>query len=408
MSSPAGAAPPFPARKPTIGMAVLLAVLSMVSPLSIDTFFPSFRAMAEELHLADWQVQQTLTAYMLPYAFFTLVHGPLSDALGRRRMIATGMTFYTLASVGCVFAPTFTVLLVCRFLQGVAAGMGPTIARAVLRDLYEGPQAQRLMSVMLMVFSVAPAVGPIIGGWIHVAFGWRAVFGFMVIVGAGLLTACLALLPETHPPEKRVPLHLGSLVRTSIQVMSHGRFMLLGLAGSLAIGSVLAYMGSAPYIVMDQWHLEETQFFYLFGPVIGGFIIGLFLSGRFAGRVAPRSQLFGGFGLMLAGASVMAVWQLITSPSILADQILLFTIAVGAQLIFPVLTLEMLDLFPKARGTAAAVQSFITLGFASLVIGAVVPAIDGMLPVLSKISIGGVVLAIICWWLAARRGPRLR
>ncbi len=393
------------ARKPTFGMALLLAVLSMVSPLSIDTFFPSFRAIAAELHLADWQVQQTLTAYMLPYAFFTLVHGPLSDALGRRRMMATGMTFYTIASVGCAFAPTFTVLLMFRVLQGVAAGMGPTVARAVVRDLYDGPQAQRLMSVMMMIFSIAPAIGPVIGGWIHVAFGWRAVFGFMVLVGLSLLTACLVLLPETHPPEKRVRLHLVTLLRVSLQVMSHWRFMLLGIAGSLAIGSVLAYMGSAPYIVMDQWHLGETQFLHLFGPIIAGFVLGSFISGRLAGRVRARSQLLTGFALMLVGASVMEVLHLaMDSPPIHAQQFLMFTIATGAQLIFPVLTIEMLDLFPNARGTAAAVQSFITLAFAALVIGGIVPAIDGMLSALAGLSIVGVLLAFVCWWIAARGG----
>ena len=143
---------PKPGSAPTLGMALLLATLSMVSPLSVDTFFPSFPAIAEYYHLTEWQVQQLITAYLIPFSCFTLVHGPLSDALGRRPVVIAGLCVYTAASIGCVFAPTFGVLLLARAIQGTAAGIGPTVARAVVRDLYEGPNAQRLMSAMMMIF----------------------------------------------------------------------------------------------------------------------------------------------------------------------------------------------------------------------------------------------------------------
>ena len=188
---------------PTLGITVLLASLSMISPLSIDTFLPSFPTIADEFGISSWRVQQIITAYLLPFACFSLVHGPLSDALGRRRVVIGGLVLYTAGSLGCFLAPTFGTLLFCRVLQGLAAGIGPTVARAVVRDLFEGTNAQRLMTSMMMVFSLAPAVAPIIGGWVHVSLGWRWVFGMLVVIGALLMVACLALLPETHPPEKR-------------------------------------------------------------------------------------------------------------------------------------------------------------------------------------------------------------
>ena len=123
---------PRPGSAPTLAMALLLGTLSTVSPLSIDTFFPSIPAIAADFQLSAWQVQQIITSYMLPYALFTLVHGPLSDALGRRNLVVLGMLLYTAASAGCAFAPSFGALLVCRVLQGIAAGIGPTIARAVV------------------------------------------------------------------------------------------------------------------------------------------------------------------------------------------------------------------------------------------------------------------------------------
>src|SRR5690348_10246101 len=160
-------------------LAALLAALSMLSPFSIDTFFPSFHAIAADFGLSKWAVQQTLTVYMLPLSIMSLVQGPLSDAVGRRPVILTGIFIYTVASIGCTFAPNFGTLLAFRALQGVSAGVGMIVGRAVIRDLFEGPQAQRLLSLVTMLFAFAPAVAPVIGGWIHVTFSWHGVFGFM-------------------------------------------------------------------------------------------------------------------------------------------------------------------------------------------------------------------------------------
>ena len=166
------------------GIAALLAALAMLGPFSIDAFFPSFHALAAHFALSKWALQQTLTAYMLPLSIMSLVQGPLSDAFGRRRVILGGLALYTVASVGCALAASFTTLLVFRAIQGMSAGAGVIVGRAIIRDLYEGPQAQKLLSLVTMIFGFAPAVAPVIGGWIHVTLGWRAVFGFMALFSA--------------------------------------------------------------------------------------------------------------------------------------------------------------------------------------------------------------------------------
>src|SRR5579862_3747576 len=264
------------------GFALLLGALAMVSPFSIDTFFPSFHAIAAEFHLTPWEIQQTLSVYMVPLAFMSLIQGPLSDSLGRRPIIVTGLTLYTMASMGCAWSPNFATLLAVRAVQGMTAGVGTIVGRAVIRDLHEGPQAQRLMSLVVMIFAFAPAVAPVIGGWIHVTLGWRAVFAFMAIIGVALSLASYLKLPETHPQSKRVQLHVGQLARNAWDVMRNTEFLTLAVAMGANFAAIMTFIGAAPAVVVDHWHLRDTQFAWLVGPVIGGFVAGAWISGKMA------------------------------------------------------------------------------------------------------------------------------
>lgn len=365
---------------PRLGLAILLAALSMVSPFSIDTFFPSFRAISAEFHLNEFQIQQTLTAYVFPYGFMALVHGPLSDALGRRPIVIWGLTLYALASIGCALAPSFATLIAFRAMQGMTAGAGMIAARAIVRDLYDGPQAQQLMSTITMIMGIAPAVAPILGGWIHVISGWRAVFVFMTLIGAGLVVASALRLPETHPPQQRRPFRLRALIAANWSVARHPESMLLATANGLSFAVVLMYIGAAPAIVLDQWKMTETQFAALFVPSIGGFVTGALVSGRLAGRTRRERQLRIGFAIMLAAVLVRcALHGSGVAVPVLAQQTLLFCSAAGVQIAGPILALRLLDLFPHARGSAASVQSFVALMIMAFVFGAVVPAIHGSL-----------------------------
>ncbi|MBV8853708.1 MAG: multidrug effflux MFS transporter [Sinobacteraceae bacterium] len=387
-------------------MAVLLAALSMVSPFSIDTFFPSFHSIADYFAINRWAVQQTLTAYMLPLSVMSLVQGPLSDALGRRPVILRGLGIYTLASVGCALAPTFGVLLAFRALQGFSAGVGMIVGRAVIRDLYDGPHAQRLLSVVTMIFGFAPAVAPVIGGWIHVAFGWRAVFGFMTLVGAALWLSALLVLPETHPPEKRPRLHAGELAHTAWSIVSHREFLLLAIAMGANFAAVMSFIGAAPAVVVDHWHLRETQFAYLFIPVIGGIVAGAWASGRMAGRLTHERQTRLGFHLALGAAALMIVALLVLPGIVPVQQVLLGAIAFGVQLVAPPLTLRMLDLYPLARGSAASVQSCVSIAISALVFGLLSPLLSTSLLTLALGSLCATLTALGLWLLAQRTLPR--
>jgi DHA1 family bicyclomycin/chloramphenicol resistance-like MFS transporter len=389
---------------PTLGITLLLGGLSTISPLSIDTFLPSLPTIAVDFGITSWQAQQILTAYLLPFAIFSLLHGPMSDALGRRAVVLGGLVLYTMGSIGCFLAPNLAMLLVCRFLQGMAAGIGSTVARAVVRDLFEGAAAQKLMSSMTLVFSLAPAVAPVIGGWLHVTLGWRAVFGMLLVMGLVQLALCALLLPETHPPSKRTHFHPVSILRSCWHVACDRAYLLLALAVAFAIAPLFAWIGSTPSVILDRWHLKETQFYYVFLPIVAGFMTASITSGRLAGRVPRQRQIGWGFACIFAGSVVALVAHGVSAaPLIPLTQVTLFVMAGGVQLTNPVISLEMLDMHPLARGAAASVQSFISLGIGAVMGGMIAPLLHGNVQLLSGI---GVALCSIAW-LAWRTGRKL-
>jgi DHA1 family bicyclomycin/chloramphenicol resistance-like MFS transporter len=389
-------------------LAVLIGGLSMESPFSIDTFFPAFHAMEKALHVSAWQLQQVITAYMLPFAFASLVHGPLSDAIGRRPVMIAGMVLYTVGSLACTFAPDYGFLIAARVIQGMTAGVGVVIGRAVIRDLYEGPRAQKLMAATTMIFSIAPAIAPIIGGWVHVAFGWRAVFAVMVVCGVLFATSAWWKLPETHAPALRIPFNARNLVSTSWTVLRHPEFLMLALAAAINFSSLACFIGSAPAIVEMHWHLDETSYWYLFLPVISGILIGAVLSNRIAGRMDMVGQVRIGLGLTFGIALVRVLLHLVLPfVPIWLQQALLVCAAIGAQFAFPVLTLRMLDLFPAARGTAASAQSFVALLVTAFTLGIVAPNVLARLEWIAAASLVFASGASICWYLSRRWQVRM-
>jgi MFS transporter, DHA1 family, multidrug resistance protein len=355
-------------------LTALLAAISTIGPYTIDAFFPSLRAMAAEFGVSSFQAQQLLTSYMVPYAIMSLVHGSVSDALGRRRVILGGLALYTLASLACMLAPNFGLLLVARGFQGAVAGTGHIIGRAIVRDRYSGAQAQRVMSTISRLFALGPALAPIIGGYVHVWIGWRAVFGTMVLFGALLYWLMWWRLPETHPVALRVPMHTGDIARSTWRVLCDGRFLRLTASSSLCFIALHVYIGSAPAIVLDHWHLKETSFAALSIPIVGGFAFGAFVSGRLAGFMSTVRQASLGFSVAVLFAALMLVVQgFMSVPPIWLQQLLLAAAGVGMQLMFPVMTLRILDLFPESRGAASSANSFFSLMLSAIVMGVLSP-----------------------------------
>lgn len=209
-----------PAARTLALIPLVLAMLSMIGPFSIDTPFPAFAQMGEALDVSAGELQLVVTAYMLAFAAMSVFHGPLSDAIGRKPVIVWSLAAYAVASVACAFAPTLEWLLVGRVVQGLAAGGSTIVSRTIIRDLFDGVEAQRMMSQVAVIFGLAPAIAPVVGGLLVQVGPWQTVCWFMAALAVLLLAGSIVLLPESHPPERRVPLRVGEVVTGLLAVVS--------------------------------------------------------------------------------------------------------------------------------------------------------------------------------------------
>lgn len=368
---------PAAATRPVVPLrrlAFLLGGLAMFGPFTIDTIFPAFPAMQAQFAADPLAIQQTLSAYLVAYALMSIVHGPLSDAVGRKRVILVGLAVFTLASVGCALASDLPTLLAFRVLQGLSSGVGLIVGRAVIRDVLQGDDAQRLMSQVSMIFGIAPAIAPIIGGWILGWSRWPAIFWFLVGFSLLLLAATWTILPETHPPEARLKVPPRRLLRDYLAIFVNPRFQRLAAAGAFNFAALFLYIASAPVFVMEILGLDETQFGWFFVPTIGGMVLGAFMSGRAAGRISGAR--LAGLGFACCGVAVLAniAYNLWVSEPTLPWAVLPMVLnAFGIALVFPILTLAILDMYPRQRGSASSLQAFTGLVLHSLVAGVVSP-----------------------------------
>jgi DHA1 family bicyclomycin/chloramphenicol resistance-like MFS transporter len=351
--------PAKPTARRHRGLAVMLAALAAVGPFSIDAYLPSMPEIGRTFNASPLLVQQTLTAYMVPFALMALWHGSFSDALGRRQVTLVALALFFLASVGCALAWSIESLLFFRTLQGMTAGAGMIVGRAIVRDVLDGAEAQRLMSQITLVFAVAPAVAPVIGGWLHVWFGWRAVFAFLMLFTATVWLVCWRSLPETLPPDRRQPMNLGFLLRSYWQVLMTAPFVALSIAVTFNFAAVFLYIVSAPVFLIQHLHVSETGFLWLFGPATLGIVAGAWLSGRAAGRLSRRQTVWWGYGIMTTAAVGNVLLNLLVPPGLPWSVMPIFVYFSGSALAMPSLTLMALDLFPQQRGLAASCQGFV-------------------------------------------------
>ncbi|MBL8417420.1 MAG: multidrug effflux MFS transporter [Dechloromonas sp.] len=351
--------------------------MSALGPFSIDTYLPSFHDIAEKLGATPIQVQQTLSAYLAAFALMTLWHGALADRFGRRRVVLLALALFAIASAGCAFATRIEHLWFWRAMQGITAGAGIVISRAIVRDLYDGPPAQRLMSQITMMFALAPAIAPVIGGWLQTLFGWRSIFAFLVLSTAALWLACWKLLPETLPPAKRQSLQPAYLGRSYWKVMTSPPFLFACAALSLNFAGFFIYVLSAPVFLMKHLGIPETGFLWLFGPAMAGLMSGSWLSGRLAGKVTPGRTIALGYLVMSCAALSNVGINLALPPGLPLSIVPLFVYTLGMALAMPSLTLLALDPFPAQRGLAASCQTFFQSGFNSLAAALIAPALWG-------------------------------
>ena len=390
-------------RAPRWGLAVLLACLGMLGPFSIDTYLPAFTGIASAIGATPVQMQQTLSAYLFGFALMNLFHGALSDSFGRRPVVLWGLAVFTLASIGCALSQQIGALVLFRALQGMSAGAGIVVSRAVIRDMFPPADAQRVMSQVTIYFGVAPAVAPMVGGFLFVHVSWHAIFWFLTAVGVVLWVANYRLLPETLHLSQRQSINARNLLRGYWQMGSSARFMMLALASGVPFNGMFLYVLSAPVFLGVHLHLAPEQFFWFFLLTIAGIMAGAWLSGRLAGRIKRHHQIRHGFLIMLVVSIVNLALNLLFTPQAWWALLPLAIYAFGWALMVPVVTLMVLDLMPERRGMASSFQACIGSLANAVVAGVIAPLVMHSTVALAVTSLLMMGVGVLAWiWVKPR------
>lgn len=342
---------------------LLLAALVALGPLSVDMYLPAMPAMRAALDTSVGNIQLTFSVYLAGFALFHLVCGPLADRYGRKPVITAGTLLFVLGCIGCSLATTVEELLLYRFLQGVGACVGPTLARTITRDLYGPRRAARALSLIAMLMALAPAVAPSLGSALMLVFPWPSIFVFLGSYGALMLLLVQRYLGESLPAPQS--LHPRTILRNYSTLLRSGPFMTVVVTSSLVYAGLMVYLASSAFVYLEMLHVPTMYFGPIFLTTVAGYISGSALSARLASRLeSPRVLLLG--TALAAGASVcMGAAGTVLPQSVLALMLPMMFYTAGLGLTLPHAMSLALQPYPQMAGTASALLGFIQMAIAA-------------------------------------------
>lgn len=388
------------------GIALVLGLLSAIGPFAIDMYLPALPSIGQSLGASMGAVQASLMAFFISLGVGQIIYGPVSDMVGRKGPLYFGLVLFGLGSVGCALAPDIETLVVLRFIQGLGACAGMVIPRAVVRDLHTGHDAARLMSLLMLVFSVSPILAPLAGSLLIEVSGWRAVF-WAVTVAAVLGIALLATsLPETRRSEDRVNSSVGSAVAAYGVLLRDRHFLGLVFIGAFGISSFFAYLANSSFVLIDHYGLTPRQYSLAFAANAASFI-GI---SQFTGKLSARFGLVKLVKFAVVGyALTMAALLVVNLSGIERLDVMLGMLFVGygfLGLVVPTTAVLALDEHGEIAGTASAL-----MGTLQFVTGAVVMAVTGALadgtarPMVAGIA-GSAMVALVLARITLRKAGR--
>jgi len=354
-------------------MAVVLGLITAVGPFAIDMYLPSLPTIGGSLHASAAAVQMSMTVFFATLGLCQLLYGPLSDIVGRKPPIYAGLVIFLIGSIGCAMAPSISALVAFRAVQALGACAGMVIPRAIVRDLHTGPDAARLMSLLMLTVSISPILAPLSGSLVLEVTGWRGIFGVLALAATIAFAIAVLQLPETRSVEERA----GSSWRGSLgsygRLLMYPSFMGLVFAGACGISAFFVFIASASFVYIDHYGLSQTEFSLLFAVNAVSFFGCSQLTGTLAGRfglvAVVRVAVTGfalamciGAGLMLAGFDSMPV--------------LIVSLFVGygcLGLVLPTTAVLALEKHGTIAGTASAL-----MGSVQMITGAAFMGVSGM------------------------------
>jgi DHA1 family bicyclomycin/chloramphenicol resistance-like MFS transporter len=380
-------------------MALVLGLLSAIGPFAIDMYLPALPAIGRALHADVHQVQFSLMAFFLSFAVSQVIYGPASDMFGRKPPLYVGIALFVAGSIGCALAPDIGTLIAFRFVQGLGGGAPNVITRAVVRDLHTGAEATRLMSLLMLVFSVSPILAPLVGSLIIAAAGWQAIFWTVAAIGVIGLALVGFTLEETRPPAERTHSNLGSTGRAFWLLARDPHFMGLCMVGSFGIAAFFVYLANSSFVLINHYGLTPRQYGLAFGLNAASFIG----ASQFAGRLAQRHGLprvvkaaVIGFALAMCAGSALNL----AGVDRLDAMIVVLLIGFGfLGLVIPTTSVMALDHHGEIAGAASALMGMLQMVAGAVVIASMARVVDGTArPMLAGIAVTAVVTLLLTLW----------
>jgi DHA1 family bicyclomycin/chloramphenicol resistance-like MFS transporter len=358
-------------RPDGVAIVVLLTALVALGPISTDLYLPSLPAIRAQFGVNEGLTQLTLSLFMAGFAVSQLAYGPLSDRFGRRPVLLGGLGLYIGASLACFLAPSIGVLIAARAVQAMGACAGPVLGRAMVRDLVGPERAAVLLSYIGMAMALAPAVGPMLGGYLQVAFGWRAAFAALMGVATLLALTVALALPETNRHRNARATQPRVLLATYRELMADPVYRGYVATLALTFAGLFSFISGAAFVLIEAVGLSPDAFGLSFATIVLGYILGNFLSSRYTRRFGHDRMIAGGLGCVLAGGLPMAALALAgvqTAAAVVAPMALFM---IGAGLILPNALAGAVGPYPTKAGSASALLGFTQMGGAA-VVGALV------------------------------------
>ncbi|CAN7475054.1 multidrug effflux MFS transporter [Arthrobacter sp. LjRoot78] len=358
---------PAPAPRQAVGrpLAVVLGLLTIFGPISMDLYLPVLPALTAELRSTTSVAQLTITACLLGLAIGQVVAGPMSDRFGRRKPLIIGVIAYTVTSVVCALSPTVETLILARFVQGLAGAVGIVIAQAAGRDVYSGGKLIRYYGRLTVLGGLAAIIGPVIGGQLAAVTDWRGVFLFLAAVGVAILIASLLIFRETLPQDRRITGGLSHTLNDFRRLLADRMFVGAVLITGFTYSAIFAYLSGATYILQGMYGLSPQGYSFAFGLNSLGFVIFGFISGRLAEHWSERGTLAVGLAMALAGALGLLATALLHLP-LIAIILSLFTMVSGVAVTSPPATSLALKEYPDIAGTASSLLGLARFSFGGL------------------------------------------
>ncbi|XVO84836.1 multidrug effflux MFS transporter [Pseudomonas palleroniana] len=388
-------------------LAVLLGLITAIGPFAIDSYLPALPTLGASLHASPAAVQMSLTVFFVIIGVCQLFYGPISDVFGRKPPIYAGLAIFAVASVGCALAPTIEVLIGFRALQAFGACAGMVIPRAIVRDLYTGHEAARLMALLMLVMSVSPILAPLAGSLVISIWSWREVFAVLAVVSVLCLVMTRLQLPETHPAERRLGKTLGNAIGSYGALLRDPVFIGLSLVSGFGLATFFVFIGSAPFVYIEYFGLTPTQFSLCFALNAASFFAMSQLTARLSARYGLARLIRGS---VIAVASVLGLLAVTTAwSSHLAVMMSLLFIGFGfLGLLLPAAGVLSLEDHGAVAGSASAL-----LGAIQMITGAVCMALVGVFadhtpaPMLVGIALCALAALLVTLWTLRRLPPHL-